>query len=686
MLDAPPAPSDPLSAGPSIMPSLSDFFRSLTRLPLTMLGRVRPESAESQFLAMEKLRAYLGSAGAHTRFLPFLDNFSNETGDMRTAYRKMLIAEPAVKAALLSKVLAVAALDVTVQPASKNPRDQQIGDFVSYALDRSKGGTRKLVSSVLIPGLMDGYSICEKVWTRETRGPWKGLIRLKGVKSKDTARLYMEGDDFRNVTAVVDYFSSRTYHPGNFVLWQHMPLFENPLGNSDFRAAYRPYWLMQTAWQLRAIAMERFGLPVLKGTYIEGSSQKASLETALQLLRGQSWFTIPEGAKVEAMELATRGTADFESAIADLRKEIYLAICGAFLFALEGNTPHGAGDTSIHQDTAELLQWALAAEIADLINDQLIPDLVDLNFEDADYPRASLGAVNVGELKLEMDIDTGLSKLGLPLSRSELYEKYHRTPPADPADTLTPPAPGGAAGQPGIQAVIPHGERPPLDPDDPDSFCGGPGSNKPGPCPGGGDGSQTGTGGIEAKRASILARAKALPRQAVDKAVRFAKAKYDQLEQRYGRTYAVAIMGAGVLGVPVPLPGASFATALPVVAVAELHRRFAPGSHAETFASPDVTLSPEQIRQLGRQFVAEVATGLAQDHAAFAGLYPEGAVLEADPADNGTGATDAATDDPDRWDPDDRYRYAEDAADPGVSAADPFRAGAEWQGYLTGRR
>lgn len=48
--------------------------------------------------------------------------------------------------------------------------------------------------------------------------------------------------------------------------------------------------------------------------------------------------------------------------------------------------------------------------------------------------------------------------------------------------------------------------------------------------------------------------------------------KYVKLEKRYGPTYAKAIIAAALAGVPVPLPGASFAAAAPVVLLAELHR------------------------------------------------------------------------------------------------------------------
>lgn len=51
------------------------------------------------------------------------------------------------------------------------------------------------------------------------------------------------------------------------------------------------------------------------------------------------------------------------------------------------------------------------------------------------------------------------------------------------------------------------------------------------------------------------------------------KDKYAKLEQRYGSRYAKAIIGAALVGLPLPVPGASLALSAPLIAVAELHRQ-----------------------------------------------------------------------------------------------------------------
>lgn len=71
---------------------------------------------------------------------------------------------------------------------------------------------------------------------------------------------------------------------------------------------------------------------------------------------------------------------------------------------------------------------------------------------------------------------------------------------------------------------------------------------------------------------SWLAMAARVPAAALNTARTKVQAAHAKLAERYGEKYATAIVAAGLAGVPVPVPGASLATAAPVIAVAELHR------------------------------------------------------------------------------------------------------------------
>lgn len=443
---------------------------------------------------VEKVRT--ASVGGRFRLAPWLDNHTAETPEIRRRYREML-REPTLKAALGTKVLAVAALDAQVHAAEPDdPRSRDVADFCRHCLTRVGGrqvgaqtngmaGTRKIAWNVLGPGLIDGWSLCEMKWSPIpiASGKWRGKRVLADWKGKDTRHLYPMLDPFKNVVG----YRGGSYNGGHvfegeelkdLVAWVNWPLFESPTGMSDFRAPFRAYWIKDTVMQLWGLHLDRYSGPYLKGTYPYAHPEvKAALEQALEQARGGSWLTVPEGALVEAITLATGAPADYRAAVEHCDREMLIGTLGAYLQVLEGQVSNGRGDTSIHKETAELFQWYLAAALGDLVTHQVVPELVAENYTDAEPPTVTWGAVSTQELLNQLKLDEGLQKLGLKLSKRSTYERYSLQEPSDPEDTLGGDGGGGGpGGPPGGPPALPFAE--------PRRHCQeGPNAGKPGPCP-----------------------------------------------------------------------------------------------------------------------------------------------------------------------------------------------------------
>lgn len=381
-------------------------------------------------------------------FLPYYNDVTQETQGQRKAYRQML-ANPAVKAAVLTKILGVCSLDLKITPSDKkDKRAGEIADFVNWNLtERTQGGIPELVWSILSGGLVDGYSVCEKVLQPETTGKWAGKVCLNALKAKDVGNdLVLLTDEFRNVVGVqgLRYNPGTVYSPANFVLFRHLPFFDAPTGFSDFRSVYGSWWMYDTVRKLRAIGAEKRSLPFLVGTY-QSAGQKDSLEAMLALAKSQNWASVPEGVKVEAVDIAGSAADIFAAFTKDLLHEIFLGILGAWLQSIEGSVSDGAGNSQVHKTTSDLFKWYLSKCIETLLNDRdsgIIKDLVDLNYVAGEYPRASLSAVDVNELTAKLQIYTGVQALGVPLSKEDVYETFGVKVPEDESDALKPPQPG----------------------------------------------------------------------------------------------------------------------------------------------------------------------------------------------------------------------------------------------------
>lgn len=396
----------------------------------------------------QKIRSAHGSIANKIWFLPYIDSVVGETAIMRAAYRQMM-RDPTVKAALLSKLFSVASLDVSVNPASDSPGDVRAADFVSHCLTRVHGGLRGIAESVLLPGLVEGYSLCEKVWALEDRsGPWKGKVICKGLKAKDPDTYTLEGDAYKNVTTILAgaYNAYEEFDVRDFVLYRHLSMYSNATGMPDLRAAYRAYWMIDTAWKLRSIFLEKWATPYLVGKYKDPGDEN-DLRLSLEEAKGQNFVTVPDTVIIEAVDLSVKGTADFRDAILDLQHEVMLGITGAFLQAMEGVKTGARSIGEVHQSTAELLIWHLSKSLSDILQEQLVPDLIDFNFvPGTGYPSLELGGINDADLLVSTQVDEALQRMGLPLSQKDAYKRYRRPQPLDEADVLMPTMP--AAGPP----------------------------------------------------------------------------------------------------------------------------------------------------------------------------------------------------------------------------------------------
>jgi hypothetical protein len=416
----------------------TSMFADVGLEPFPVAPGVGPGLRQWAGRTVEKLKAAVAGG---LRFLPRLDNYTSETEEIRAAYRLML-REPVLKSAHKTKVEAVAQLDWQVLPADrKNARDVDIADCLKHCLRLVSGRTVRIARSVLGGALLDGFSVCEKVWQRLTRGKYAGKWRWKALKAKDTKNLTLSTDQYRNVTAVrpLAYGIGQSYQPDDFAIYTYGSLFESALGTSDHRAAYGSFWFKDTVKKLWSLHLDKYVSPVLMGTYSE-YPQKVALEEALEQARSDTWLTIPQGATVAALQLASRGEAEFEAACDYQDRQMLIATAGAYLQTLEGKISDGRGDTSIHRDSATLFQWGLAADLQSVVNEQLVPEWTELNYAGADCPEVVLGSVSDGDLKTSLDVDKGLQEMGFRHSREKLAEYYGREEATDPSDALTPGA------------------------------------------------------------------------------------------------------------------------------------------------------------------------------------------------------------------------------------------------------
>lgn len=400
----------------------------------------------------EKIAAAIGYG--RIQLMPWIDPYTDEKPEHREAYRKML-RHAVVKAALLGKIWSVASLDLSMAPGGESPRAQEMADFALAAFTREiTGRLKKLAETIFLTGLIDGHSISEKVWSGDLkeRGPWRGRRFFRDLKAKDNVRLKV--DEFRNVIAVQSTRGNVEWDPADFVIFRNLAMFEGP-GMSDLRAAYGKVWMIDTAEKLRMVHLEKFTSPYFDVT-IDDPNEEARTKREIAKATARSWIVHPTSVKIQAMQLASAAPATFTDTIRDLKEDVALSIAGAFLQMLTANAggTNIRGNSNTQRGTAELFVWALAAELCNIIDTQLTPQLIDENYapgDDADYPTCSLGGINYADLKSGIEIEQIAQNMGQKLSRKAHAKKYGLQLAATPEDALV----SAAVGQPGFGPMFP---------------------------------------------------------------------------------------------------------------------------------------------------------------------------------------------------------------------------------------
>ena len=233
---------------------------------------------------------------------------------------------------------------------------------------------------------------------------------------------------------------------------RYMPLYGDPFGTSDFRAAYSAYWMRDTVTKLRAINAEKSTGGVLVGTYTD-PTDRPEAERALQHAKSNTWMAVPEGVKIEALQLASKGEQDWKSFVDDCDKQILIAIVGAYLQVLESTVTDARGNASVSKNISELFQWLIAVQVQEIFNKQVFPLIGRFNYSGMRTPRLVLGGVNEDEITKIVANLTGLRGLGINnLSKKSIFARTGAQMALDKDDELgaAPMLGAGYAGGAGL--------------------------------------------------------------------------------------------------------------------------------------------------------------------------------------------------------------------------------------------
>ena len=306
----------------------------------------------------------------------------------------------------------------------------------------------------------EGHSLAEPVWAVARKGKEAGKIVCEKVAARDTDHAAgdcrLEGDRFGNVTGVqaLRGEGQPVIPIEEFIFARYMTVFDEPLGEAVYRPSYGPYWMRDTVRKLRIIHCEKKMAGMLIGTY-QDDDDRPALDERLRAARSATWMSVPEGVRIEAVQLSTASEPDYKSLEESLRDEVVTGIAFGTLQMLTSTaTGDQRGSADVQKMVTDLGPWLLMTIVTNAVNRQLFPKLIDFNYPypaGGAYPKLTFGAVSNADLLELLQVVTGAKGLGLKPSRKH-YAKtlsIQEADPNDPDDQLDDPnAMGGFGGMP----------------------------------------------------------------------------------------------------------------------------------------------------------------------------------------------------------------------------------------------
>lgn len=366
--------------------AIADLLRRLRSRPGSSEGREPVE------LASARRRDYLGSTG----LLPYNPDDLAEREGLQIYDRMQTDAQ--VQAALATKKFAVLSGGWRVISASDRPGDMEAAQFCAVVLEEMAGTVEDALYGVL-DALAKGYSVSELNFRQMRSGRWDGSIGLASIKQKDPALFDFETDEFLNVKALVrlgnDGSESVRLPVEKFIIYTYMPTYADPRGRSDLRSCYRHWWTKDVILRFFASYLERFGSPVVKGTYRRGATraQQEDLLRILDRIQQETAIVIPEDVTVDLLQAGLQGEKGFLEAIAYHDRQMAKAILGETLTQEEGLRTGALALAKVHQDTLKLRLQKIKRDLEETVaREQILRPLTRLNFAGAAVPRFELGA------------------------------------------------------------------------------------------------------------------------------------------------------------------------------------------------------------------------------------------------------------------------------------------------------
>lgn len=379
-------------------------------------------------------------------------------------FQKMVDEWPRLQKNILSLKRDVANLDWSIEPFSGRGADasglaQEKADLVEHALFNMEGDPKKDQSdfSGMIKDLVDAipccFSISEIYWTERdgevvpqcTRKiPARFYGYGSGPDQPDELKLNRLGN-LSFTWETLEPFPENKFLVGIFKGYNNHPTLAAML------RSLTPHWFAQKyglKWFMTFCQM--FGSPTRIAEYTPGDiTTFNSLCTMLEQMGYANWGVFPAGTKISLLEAkGTGGTMLPQRVLAtDADEQCDIMILGQTLTSAVRSSGGNRALGQVHADTERKVLNGVADFVKSVINNQLIPAILYLNYGETSERPQLQGTLEepTDELALAQRDQVLFQQMQVPVAKDFLYPRHSIPEPSDEDDLYTPPGIGSDA-------------------------------------------------------------------------------------------------------------------------------------------------------------------------------------------------------------------------------------------------
>ena len=357
-------------------------------------------------------------------------------------YRELEEKDDDVANGLRALRLGVLERDITLHAGDDSAKAEEVRAFIQSQFDGIPNFYAVLDALLDAPGY--GFTVQEMIY--DVSGGQASLLDIHDCPQE----LFLFGNRFEPQTGPLQFLDSpyaaegREVPETKFLIYSYDMRARNRKGRPLIRSVFWLSWFKRNLLRFWLKYAERGpGTAVVR--YADGADQ-ATRQQAVQLaeaLINQVACAVPMNFQYEKdlLEVARSQDPDvYDKLFQRLQYGIARRTQGQTLtsFGNEGGTGSKA-QGGVHQDTLEQITRGIAKGAASVIQRQLVRPLVLWNFgPDAPMPKWGFDLEEEEDLAKRITIDSGVQRMGLPISKQYVMERYGMPAIEDGDEALVP--------------------------------------------------------------------------------------------------------------------------------------------------------------------------------------------------------------------------------------------------------